>query len=96
MSFSRTLFDESECRQGRLDIHSSTCLDVLSRVQRGALNANPLRSESVQLVAVKAININASASTCRPRPWATCASISSARALALRAIAGCIRQAWAA
>jgi outer membrane receptor protein involved in Fe transport len=56
-SFNRTLFDENECRQGRLDINSPTCVDALSRVQRGPLNANPLLSESVQLVTVKAINI---------------------------------------
>ncbi|KAF1708434.1 TonB-dependent receptor plug domain-containing protein [Pseudoxanthomonas sacheonensis] len=56
-SFSRTLFDENECRQGRLDINSPTCIDALSRVQRGPLNANPLLSESVQLVTIKAINI---------------------------------------
>ncbi|WP_425500934.1 TonB-dependent receptor plug domain-containing protein [Pseudoxanthomonas gei] len=56
-SFSRTLFDENECRQGRLDINSPTCVDALSRVQRGPLNANPLLSETVQLVTIKAINI---------------------------------------
>lgn len=56
-SFSRTLFDENECRQGRLDINSPTCVDALSRIQRGPLNANPLLSESVQLVTIKAINI---------------------------------------
>ena len=56
-SFSRTLFDENECRQGRLDIGSPTCIDVLSRVQRGPVNPNPLLSESVQLVTIKAINI---------------------------------------
>ena len=56
-SFSRTLFDENECRQGRLDIDSPTCIDVLSRVQRGPLNPNPLLTESVQLVTIKAINI---------------------------------------
>ncbi|MET1161635.1 MAG: TonB-dependent receptor [Pseudoxanthomonas sp.] len=56
-SFNRTLFDENECRQGRLDINSPTCVDAISRVQRGPLNANPLLSESVQLVTVKAINI---------------------------------------
>jgi outer membrane receptor protein involved in Fe transport len=56
-SFSRTLFDENECRQGRLDIDSPTCIDALARVQRGPVNANPLLSESVQLVTIKAINI---------------------------------------
>ncbi|HEX7803665.1 MAG TPA: TonB-dependent receptor [Pseudoxanthomonas sp.] len=56
-SFARTLFDENECRQGRLDINSPTCVDALSRIQRGPLNANPLLSESVQLVTIKAINI---------------------------------------
>jgi outer membrane receptor protein involved in Fe transport len=56
-SFSRTLFDENECRQGRLDIDSPTCIDALSRVQRGPVNANPLLSEAVQLVTIKAINI---------------------------------------
>ena len=53
----RTLFDENECRQGRLDIDSPTCLDALSRVQRSAVNDNPLLSETIQLVTVKAINI---------------------------------------
>ena len=56
-SFSRTLFDENECRQGRLDINSPTCVDALSRIQRGPLNASPILSESVQLVTIKAINI---------------------------------------
>lgn len=56
-SFARTLFDENECRQGRLDVNSATCVDAISRVQRGPLNANPLLSEAVQLVTIKAINI---------------------------------------
>ncbi len=56
-SFNRTLFDENECRQGRLDINSPTCVDALSRVQRGPLNPNPALSEAVQLVTIRAINI---------------------------------------
>ncbi|MEO8365285.1 MAG: TonB-dependent receptor [Pseudoxanthomonas sp.] len=56
-SSSRTLFDENECRQGRLDINSPTCVDALSRITRGPINANPLLSETIQLVTIKAINI---------------------------------------
>jgi outer membrane receptor protein involved in Fe transport len=57
-STTQTLFDENECRQGRLDINSARCIDALSRVVRGPANpTNPLLSENVQLIIVKGINI---------------------------------------
>jgi outer membrane receptor protein involved in Fe transport len=57
-SVAQTLFDENECRQGRLDISSGRCQDALSRVVRTAPNpGNPLLSENVDLVIVKGINI---------------------------------------
>jgi len=56
-SFSKTLFDENECRQGRLDINSTTCVDALSRVLRGPVTANPQTSETIREVTIKAINI---------------------------------------
>lgn len=57
-STTQTLFDENECRQGRLDINSSRCQDVLARVIRTAPNpGNPLLSENVDLLIVQGINI---------------------------------------
>lgn len=57
-STTRTLFDENECRQGRLDINSARCVDALARVIRFAPNpGNPLLSENVDLIVVKGINI---------------------------------------
>lgn len=57
-STTQTLFDENECRQGRLDINSERCQDVLSRVVRTQPNpGNPLLSENVDLLIVKGINI---------------------------------------
>ena len=57
-STTQTLFDENECRQGRLDINSARCIDALARVIRGPVNpTNPLLSENVQLIIVKGINI---------------------------------------
>jgi outer membrane receptor protein involved in Fe transport len=57
-STSKTLFDENECRQGRLDITSERCVDAISRVTRGPVNPNnPLLSENVQLITVRGINI---------------------------------------
>lgn len=57
-SVSQTLFDENECRQGRLDINSARCVDAISRVIRTAPNPNnPLLSENIDLVIVKGINI---------------------------------------
>lgn len=57
-STTQTLFDENECRQGRLDIHSARCVDALSRVIRTAPNpGNPLLSENIDLIIVKGINI---------------------------------------
>lgn len=57
-STTRTLFEENECRQGRLDINSGRCQDAISRVTRGPVNAgNPLLSENVLLITVKGINI---------------------------------------
>lgn len=57
-STTQTLFDENECRQGRLDINSARCVDALARVTRGPVNpVNPLLSESIILITVKPINI---------------------------------------
>jgi hypothetical protein len=57
-STTQTLFDENECRQGRLDPTSARCIDAISRVVRGPVNpTNPLLSENVQLIIVKGINI---------------------------------------
>jgi outer membrane receptor protein involved in Fe transport len=57
-STTQTLFDENECRQGRLDITSARCVDALSRVVRSPVNpANPLISENVTNIIVKPINI---------------------------------------
>ena len=58
LTLARVLFDENECRQGRLDIGSPRCVDALSRVDRSPVNAgNPLLSENVTLVTVAPINI---------------------------------------
>jgi outer membrane receptor protein involved in Fe transport len=56
-STTQTLFDENECRQGRLDINSARCIDAISRVIRGPVSGNPQLSESIDLVIVKPINI---------------------------------------
>ncbi len=57
-STTQTLFDENECRQGRLDPTSTRCIDALSRVQRLPTNPNnPLLSENLDLLVVKGINI---------------------------------------
>ncbi|MFL6593229.1 MAG: TonB-dependent receptor plug domain-containing protein [Luteimonas sp.] len=57
-STTQTLFDENECRQGRLDINSARCQDAISRVIRTPVNpTNPLLSENVDLIIVKGINI---------------------------------------
>lgn len=57
-SVAQTLFDENECRQGRLDINSGRCQDALARVIRTDPNpTNPLLSENIDMVIVKGINI---------------------------------------
>lgn len=57
-STSRTLFDENECRQGRLDITSALCVDAISRVARSPVNpGSPLLSQSLTKITVKPINI---------------------------------------
>ena len=57
-STTQTLFDENECRQGRLDITSARCVDALARVIRTAVNpGNPLLSENVDEIIVRPINI---------------------------------------
>jgi outer membrane receptor protein involved in Fe transport len=56
LNIDTVLFDENECRQGRLDIDSPTCVDALSRIERtgpGALIPNQL-----QLVSIEPINIS--------------------------------------
>ena len=56
-STTRTLFDENECRQGRLDINSERCIDAISRVERTPTSPNSLISENVTKVTVRPINI---------------------------------------
>ncbi|GAB3350229.1 TonB-dependent receptor plug domain-containing protein [Lysobacter tyrosinilyticus] len=57
-STTQTLFDENECRQGRLDPQSARCIDALARVQRLPVNPNnPFLSENLDLLIVKGINI---------------------------------------
>jgi outer membrane receptor protein involved in Fe transport len=57
-STTQTLFDENECRQGRLDPQSARCIDALARVQRLPVNPNnPFLSENLDLLTVKGINI---------------------------------------
>ena len=56
ISIDRLLFDENECRQGREDITSPTCVDALSRVERNpptGVSPNTLR-----LVHINPINIS--------------------------------------
>lgn len=57
LTLARILFDENECRHGRLDIDSERCVDAISRVQRTPANPNPLISENVTMVTVSPINI---------------------------------------
>jgi len=57
-STTQTLFDENECRQGRLDPQSARCVDALARVQRLPANPNnPFLSENLDLIIVKGVNI---------------------------------------
>jgi outer membrane receptor protein involved in Fe transport len=50
------LRNENECRQGRQDINSAFCQDVISRVDRNPVNNTPL-SEAIQLVHTNPVNI---------------------------------------
>ncbi len=52
----RILRDENECRHGRLDINSPTCVDALARVQRTGATA-PVPNQ-LQLVSINPINIS--------------------------------------
>ena len=56
LDIDRVLRDENECRQGRLDIDSPTCVDALSRVQRTGPNA-PI-PDQLQEVSIEPINIS--------------------------------------
>ena len=58
LTIARVLFDENECRQGRLDIDSARCVDAISRVERTPVNPNaPQLSENASKVTVQPINI---------------------------------------
>ena len=58
LTISRILFDENECRQGRMDINSARCVDAISRVERTPVNPNaPQLSQNVSRVTVSPINI---------------------------------------
>ena len=52
LSIDRILRDENECRQGREDINSPTCVDALSRIDRSAL------TNQLLLVTIEPINIS--------------------------------------
>ena len=57
-STTRLLFEENECRQGRLDINSQTCIEALAAISRGPVNpGNPSLSETLRKITVKPINI---------------------------------------
>ena len=57
-STTRILFEENECRQGRLEAGSQTCIDALAAVTRGPVNVgSPLLSETLNKITVKPINI---------------------------------------
>ena len=59
-STTRTLFDENECRQGRLDINSARCVDAIARIERSPVIADPdriLNSENVTKITVRPINV---------------------------------------
>jgi outer membrane receptor protein involved in Fe transport len=51
------LRNENECRRGRLDASSAFCQDILARVDRNPVNANPLLSEAIDLVSTNPVNI---------------------------------------
>ena len=54
LSVDRILRDENECRQGRLDINSPTCVDALARVDRSSGTVPNV----LQLVTIEPINIS--------------------------------------
>jgi outer membrane receptor protein involved in Fe transport len=56
LDIDRILRSENECRQGRLDINSPTCVDALARVQR--TGPGDLVPNQLQLVSINPINIS--------------------------------------
>jgi outer membrane receptor protein involved in Fe transport len=56
LSIDRILRDENECRHGRLDITSPTCVDALARIQRTL--PTDLIPNQLQLVTINPINIS--------------------------------------
>ena len=57
-STTRILSEENECRQGRLDINSQTCIDARAAIERGPVNAgSPILSESLRKITVRPINV---------------------------------------
>jgi len=56
LSIDRLLKDENECRQGRLDITSPTCVDALARIDR-TLPTDFIPNQ-LQLVSINPINIS--------------------------------------
>ena len=57
-STTRILSEENECRQGRLDINSQTCIDARAAIERGPVNAgSPILSETLRKITVRPINV---------------------------------------
>jgi outer membrane receptor protein involved in Fe transport len=56
LSIDQLLQDENECRHGRLDIDSPTCIDALARIERTAPDS--LVPNQLQLVSINPINIS--------------------------------------
>ena len=56
LDIDRVLRDENECRQGRLDASSQTCVDALARIDRTA--ADDLVPNQLRLVSISPINIS--------------------------------------
>lgn len=56
LSINRILFDENECRQGRLSITSPTCVDALARVDRNP--STGFQPNAIQLVHINPINVS--------------------------------------
>jgi outer membrane receptor protein involved in Fe transport len=56
LSINRLLFDENECRQGRLDINSPTCIDALARIEREPADSSD--PDAIDVVHINPINIS--------------------------------------
>lgn len=49
--------NENECLQGRLDINSAFCQDILARVERNPVNQNPQISQAIRLITTNPVNL---------------------------------------